>query len=154
MHEFIVWDKKSKKFRPLNCIVYNTSGHYDLDKKDIDIKLVNCWGQPFKGYETEDSNPNILVKREKGQFTIHKAIGKTDINNKKIYADSSIVEFKYKSNHPLSILKEEKGVFIFYNPLLQYCIRTFEENELYTIQGLRDLKIIDTIQENKLGLIK
>lgn len=79
-------------------------------------------------------------------------IGLKDINGKSIYADSSIVEFDY-------YIKEQffKGIgYITYNKnLCCYCICTF--NKLLTTIAeteFLNFKIIDTIQENKLGLIK
>lgn len=79
-------------------------------------------------------------------------IGLNDISDNKIYADSSIVEFEY-------YIKEQffKGIgYITYiKNLCCYCICTF--NKLSTTIAeteFLNFKIIDTIQENKLGLIK
>lgn len=79
--------------------------------------------------------------------------GLKDIDNKKIYADCSIVEFRCKIWG--NSINTNKGYFQFNNTTLRYvivsmCGRTIS----YDIDYISDLKAIDTIQENKLGLIK
>jgi hypothetical protein len=84
--------------------------------------------------------------------SLHNYIGKKDINNNKIYADCSIVEFLR--------LGVWKGFFYFDKSLLSYRIKTFQkENGVASRffnfnQEIKHIKIIDTIQQNKLGLIK
>lgn len=81
-------------------------------------------------------------------------IGLKDINGKSIYADSSIVEFfDHKQDY-------FKGYFTFNITKLAYEIIIFGLNEdfidviTYCKDDITNLEIIDTIQENKLGLIK
>ena len=80
--------------------------------------------------------------------------GLLDINGEKIHALSSIVEFEY----PLSNGKYEKtkGYFYLNKKTLRYNINVFIGNKTiwYYKESMRNFKIIDTIQENKKGLIK
>jgi len=161
MNEFIVWDKKSKKFRVVSSIVYDTGSVWDIDKEKIDIKLVNLWGQPFN--DDGEQNPDILVQREPKDFTIHRYIGKTDIENNKIYADSSIVEFEcweedFEDGTEINT-NENIICFLTYDKdSLIYNLVDIESNQKisyeYCSSDFRNPKIIDTIQENKHGLIK
>lgn len=81
-------------------------------------------------------------------------IGLKDINGKKIYADCSIVEF-YSGNS----LDDEQlltGYFSFNNENLRYEIKDINTKESFYFWNGYDesvLTVIDTIQENKLGLI-
>ena len=80
-------------------------------------------------------------------------IGLKDINNNKIYADCSIVEFQWGNG--FGNVQTDWGVFKYDLDYLQYLI--YEENEdinKSSIKEVSNIKIIDTIQENKLGLIK
>lgn len=74
----------------------------------------------------------------------------TDINNNKIYADCSIVEFD-------DGLKT-KGYFTYIPEELRYILRILNSDILEELRADRwdiyRIKIIDTIQQNKLGLIK
>lgn len=90
----------------------------------------------------------------------HRDIGLKDINGKNIYADSSIVEFE------LNINKEEVkiiGYFSYIKEELRYeFYQHFKQREKFIKTYLSpidsrltgEFKIIDTIRENKLGLIK
>ena len=83
-------------------------------------------------------------------------LGLKDINDKKIYADSSIVKFKW--------VEEYIGYFTYNTDSVRYEIiilkrpteikgamfNTFD----YDQYAMKDFKVIDTIQENKLGLLK
>lgn len=144
MNEFIVWDKENSEFidenKPWwvlgfypNGDVYNQEEH--------------------KRYSKDE------------RYVLLKDIGITDIDNKKIYADSSIVEFTIRED---GIKLPVIGYFKFDPIFLRYYIRIIEdkgvENRYYLglqvvpwdkyCDYIRDIKIIDTIQENKLGLIK
>lgn len=83
-------------------------------------------------------------------------IGLKDINGKSIYADSSIVEFDYK--YLSGLVEKCIGCFIYDKKQLLYTIKlvgTPSENCIdYLKSSMSNFKIIDTIQENKLGLIK
>lgn len=90
-------------------------------------------------------------------FGIFQYIGKTDTEGNKIYADCSIVELDYY--YGMSGHVKEKGYFTYNNETLGYSIQLLNKSEkLTSFTGLAhkidNLKIIGTIQENKLGLIK
>lgn len=82
-------------------------------------------------------------------------IGLNDIDGKKIYADSSIVEFEYgsKNNRHKKI-----GVYVYDKNIAGYYICDINNKNIAIAHHLSypitNIKIIDTIQENKLGLIK
>ena len=86
-------------------------------------------------------------------YTVHQYIGLKDIDDKKIYADSSIVEMDY-----LYLNCKIKGYFFFSEITLGYHIRTLDGFDgrtfKYDFEAMSNIKIIDTIQENKLNLIK
>jgi hypothetical protein len=125
MNEFIVWDKKSKIFH----YAYIARGilHHD--------RLV-------------DFTNNLEV---------FNYIGKTDIEGNKIYADSSIVEFSIFKDNDLEIFPDKetmKGYFTFNSNSLSYSIRTLDDSHenfdfISVHNRIVDLKIIDTLQENK-----
>lgn len=79
-------------------------------------------------------------------------IGKKDIEGTKIYADCSIFEFREGRNETY------KGYFYYDTTMLRFRIKTLDRYSSkiidYTWTQIFDIKIIDTIQENKLGLIK
>jgi len=128
MNEFIVWDKILKKF-------IGKSG------KTTDMCTMR--------------NDGLLSLDNDAEMFFY--IGLKDINNNKIYADCSIVEFeKYARTY--------KGVFEFDKCSLSYRLRVIKttdtsiiENE-FTFDYIEinecNFKIIDTIQQKKLGLIK
>lgn len=86
--------------------------------------------------------------------------GLKDINDKPIYADSSIVELKVIINgyRKQSYTRTLKGSFEFNEEDLRYEINIYGESDYvciwYDPVNMSNLKIIDTIQENKLGLVK
>lgn len=90
--------------------------------------------------------------------SIHQDIGLKDINNKSIYADSSIVEFEYLDKKLES--HYVVGHFYFNKTELKYWIKILKCETLkygnigFVNARLKSIKIIDTIQENKLGLVK
>ena len=131
MNEFIVWDNIFKVFlNPDNTFIDSYGNMYRIEDGDI-----------------EELNNS--------EHSLYKNIGSKDINGKSIYADSSIVEFDYKRAIKCDI---EKRVcyFVYCNHGLKYWLKfagdvgTFE----FDPQQCKNFKIIDTIQENKLGLIK
>lgn len=146
MNGFIVWDKIAKHFADDIC---------------LDAELL----QDGISYSLE-------VKEE--LFELFYPVGLKDINGKNIYADSSIVEFQLKDDVIFAdftgakptIWNEIKmiGYFVFNNEDLRYEIDIvdLEKNKTksnfvclyYNIATMSQFKIIDTIQENKLGLIK
>lgn len=75
-------------------------------------------------------------------------IGIEDINNNPIYADCSIVEFEYLGD-------KYKGYFRYNNNFARYDLVLLSQKDTCVIDdNFQNFKIIDTIQENKLGLIK
>ena len=97
-----------------------------------------------------------LIEKEKCN------IGLKDIDGKLIYADSSIIEFsiKYWTEDKTDYdTVKEIGFFTFCQSTLQYIIKDINDSDFVGIYRLNrndisNIKIIDTIQENKLGLIK
>lgn len=142
MNGFIVWDKVAR------CFAQNICLEADLLQDGISYSLE--------------------VKED--LYELFFAIGLTDVDGKKIYAESSIVEFDFKGNMI-------RGVFRYHKRSLSYKIQILENTEFIlnmmllgfiSLQGdeiedallqynsdfAKHLKIIDTIQENKQGLIK
>ena len=126
MNEFIVWDNKENKINDFYPIAVKSNG-------DI------LWCTPTYGkWETAP----------KGRFTILPYIGKTDIEDNKIYADYSIVEFRIKFKGVF------KGHFWWNKITLRYMIEIYREDGFKTLvefnfQEMDQFKIIGTIQENK-----
>lgn len=122
MHEYIEWDNREKKFKTPMCGCGITINDF------------------FDFYENSET------------FSIHKYIGKVDVNKKLIYENSSIVKislFHKKSKN------EIKGFFVYDNSALCYVIWDLEKEDFidYDIKNMLYFEIIDTIQENKLNLI-
>lgn len=125
MNEFIVWDKAFKIFR--NKLPFNYC--IDLDGK---IKIFE----------------NKTIVRNAEDMYLFNYIGIKDINNEKIYADCSIVEFKY-------INKKLQGYFKFDKFKLKYFIILLNNKTLeYDPYNILNIKVIGTLQENKPELIK
>ena len=125
MKEFIVWHTLKKEFvQPYRHIVFDDNG---IAESDL------C--------------------------TIHNYIGLKDIDNNKIYDDSSIVEFELIINPVCrTVVLNRKGVFKYDKDLCAYIIECIDEDRILifstSFKHIKNIKIIDTIQENKLGLIK
>lgn len=137
MNEFIVWVKEEKRIDVLISIDY------------------------------EHGEITCMENQSERTYNFHEVsflpyIGKTDINNKKIYADCSIVEFSVCSLEPFSKKKQTKriGKVRYCNSTCAYEIVVINMSriEYYDFSGMAfeisDIKVIDTIQENKLRLIK
>lgn len=126
MNNFIVWDKRYKVFRKLLKIDFQLGLYFCID---------------------------TVVPFEKGELI--KNIDLKDINGKNIYADSSIVEFEFYN----SSNKWEKiiGYFKYIPECFCYVVialcNSYSSIPISTLAN-RNIKIIDTIQENKSGLIK
>ena len=129
MKEFIVWysngtDKFNKEFTLDDLI---SQLHYD----EI------CDSPLLKDYKV---------------IEICQSVGLEDISNNKIYADCSIVEFQWVNG--FGNIQTDWGVFKYDLDYMQYLI--YEENEdinKSSIKEVFNIKIIDTIQKNKLGLM-
>ena len=88
-----------------------------------------------------------------------KDIGLKDINGKSIYADSSIVEIEIDedfSNEHFTSIEAHKFIGIVRFDYLGARIEDLDDGTTIWFSEIEDneIKIIDTIQENKLGLIK
>ena len=117
MNEFIVWDEYNKKF---------------IDKS----KCVFSDGTIFR-------NARDFEDMVSDDLSIFNYIGKKDINNNKIYADCSIVEFGYTSGKSI-------GYFTFNKDRLSYDLidRGTKLNYSYNYNQIHSLKVIGTLQEN------
>ena len=128
MNEFIVWDNDKERFP--------TSDNFLIDSKGVICNLNN-----------EQLNEDTYIPL----YYIHK----TDINDKKIYADSSIVEITFNedfSNHCFSA--EEGQLFV---GLVRYnCYGTFIQKQkgsksfvwLSELGNDDTIEVIGNIQEN------
>lgn len=139
MNEFIVWDEDSKEFIDENYPFY------------LAPTGLLCIRQN-NGQMIYDNNMEYFY-----------SIGKKDISDKKIYADSSIFEFDV-INCGLSL--KTIGYFKYdnYSQCMQiHILKDIGDdgrilglkiiNYIIYIDEIVNIKIIDTIQENKLGLI-
>lgn len=135
MNKFVVWDKKNKRFLDGDEFAIDDNGKvYNWDS--------DSYLKPFK------QNMELL-----------NYIGKNDISNNKIYADCSIVEFELIINPVCrTVVLNRKGVFKYDKDLCAYIIECIDEDRILifstSFKHIKNIKIIDTIQENKLGLIK
>lgn len=131
MNGFVVWDNKEEKFiADLECSKYN---------------------------ETFLNESSVFVSR----FSFFQNIGKKDINGKDIVADSSIVEFNLSTRQGELTFR---GHYSFCESSLGYIIKPFDDSFLKKFgvlafgnvwfNEINNIRIIDTIQENKLGLVK
>ena len=145
MDEFIIWDDGIHTFEEAMADKAPSGGFVPYDY------TIKCDG--------------YLKGALNGEYPSFKDIGLKDINGKSIYANSSIVEFTIRED---GIKLPVNGYFKFDPIFLRYYIRIIEDkgvgNRYYLglqvvpwdkyCDYIRDIKIIDTIQENKLGLIK
>ena len=136
MNEFIVYSESLEEF----------SRHVDLNKD-------NCIR--FKNEYWNDMN--LLCNKHN---TIHNYIGIKDINNNKIYADSSIVEFEISIiESPTPQSTKHTGIIVYSSKELGYIFIEITDSGEIKNRGrfpimyiVNKCEIIDTIQENKLGL--
>lgn len=135
MNEFIVWDKLSTRFGFGKVIQVKLNGNLYVEFKDEN-------GKEFYKYRTPKD------------IEILNYIGLNDISDTKVYAKSSIIQFR--DNEDLGY-----GYFIYDNKQLRYEIKTLSKIDIYNGITLPyvpcimvNIKVVDTIQENKLGLIK
>lgn len=112
-------------------------------------KTLNCFHFDER-VKFEDGVLNPIGK----DYTIHQYIGLKDINNKKIYANSSICRVNYFGNH--LDLMNVYCYFYFNTEDLRYTVRFINERQIvdYESSSFDSIEIVDTIQENKLRLIK
>ena len=115
----------------------------NLDKKFQEPKC-GCGLTINELFNTFDNTEN---------FSIFKYIGKVDIDNNFIFERSSIVEIGFSWQNSEDRIK---GYFVYDNSCLKYVIWDINKNDFidFDITKMQYFKIIDTVQENKLGLIK
>lgn len=153
MSKFIVWTGKS---------FYKDCSYSYLTLK-----------QDGKIYEEENDDYGGSSSKETSYKPLF-AIGKQDINGQEIYADCSIFEFElidkclfddFTGKKPTILNKiNMKGYFVFNNEELRYEIEILDRDKsktksqficlYFNFETMNNFKIIDTIQENKLGLVK
>jgi len=101
-------------------------------------------------------NFKCFQKMKSENLTIFKFSGIKDKNNKKIFVNSSIIKFNYILDMKNITLI---GNIIFNQKKAKYEIKLLDLNTPYyyidfNIEKTYNVKIIDNIQEDKLGLIK
>lgn len=138
MNEFIVWDKEKHIFVPQGEIIFSFYGDNKI------VVTPNCIE-----YIGDTCHDNYNENR----FNIFNHIGLKDINNKKIYANSSICRVNYFSS---SDWISDYCYFSFDDENLRYTVHLINEREIVDYEGSHFdcIEIVDTIQENKLRLIK
>ena len=138
MNEFIVWDKEKHIFVPQGEIIFSFYGDNKI------VVTPNC---------IESMGDTCHDNYNENRFNIFNHIGLKDINNKKIYADSSICRVNYFSS---SDWISDYCYFSFDDENLRYTVHLINEREIvdYESSCFDCIEIVDTIQENKLGLIK
>lgn len=147
MNEFIIWDGKYKLFLDENFI--DTLQDNGIDYEDDNL----YYGDEYYPLCIMDFIMGYDYEPHKDRLSKLFYIGLNDINNNKIYTDSSIVEFQWVNG--FGNIQTDWGVFKYDLDYLQYLI--YEENEdinKSSIKEVFNIKIIDTVQQNKLGLIK
>jgi len=126
MNEFIVWDEKNNVFLDTHKFALSMYGH---------IMLLN-------------QGKIIDVVVDKRRHLICRYIEKTDIEDKEIYADSSIVEF----SHTAWEAKRLIGSFEYNPDELRYEINIYNDDKAiclnYNYETMSKFKIIGTLQEN------
>ena len=138
MNDFIVW--------------YSDENNQNMFSEEFTLE------QLISRNHLDEISDSPLLKNFKVD-SINNGIGLKDRNGKNIYADCSIVELDYSVG--LWQYKKAIGVFFWDNERLKYRLNIIEKNNAYgkviwnfEPRENKNFKIIDTIQENKLGLIK
>lgn len=130
MNDDTIYEDIDKKLNEGCCSCFN-EGQNHCDCGMADIEILETFRRPF--------------------------VGLHDVEGKQIYADSSVVEFEFVGY--LSKRHILRGYFIFDNEQLRYKIKIINKEWskdflIYDYKFCSNFKIIDTIQENKLGLVK
>jgi len=120
MREFIVWDEEYEEF----------------------IDETECIFKDGTLYRNHDDYMHLVSD----DLTMLWGIGKTDIEGKKVFSSSSIIEFIADTDDKYFVSwNKEKLNYSLYSLLDKTCLIDFFECE--------NFKIVDTIQENKLCLL-
>ena len=142
----------------------------NLLTKELRVSEFILWDRIFKRFTSEFPNNycldldgkvkefgNSYIKKEKDTaFDVLSYIGKTDVNGDRIYADCSIVETTILDESGAIILF---GFFMYNKKELRYELN-IELNGKEPVclhfdsERMVNVKVVDTIQENKLGIIK
>lgn len=144
MEDFIIWDSKYKLFLDENFL--DTLEENGIEYEDDKL----YYGDEYYPICVMDFIIGVNGDIYKDRISKLFYVGLKDINNNKIYANCSILRVNYF--HSLSDI----GYFSFDEETLRYCFTLINEKEIveYELSYFDSLEIIDTIQENKLGLIK
>lgn len=148
MEDFIIWDSKYKLFLDENFLD-------TLQENGIEYEYDNLYyGDEYYPICVMDFIIGVDGDIYKDRISKLFYVGLKDINNNKIYADCSILRVNYF--HSLGDWISGIGYFSFDEETLRYCFTLINEKEIvaYDPSYFDSLEIIDTIQENKLGLIK
>jgi len=139
-NNFIVWDEDEREFYIVDTIIGTTNGYRVAKVKPLPENCdAECYSE-FTIFDWDYSDKDKILK----------PIGIKDINNKTIYADSSIVECDYYED-----FKDKatiRGYFKYDDKDLAYYFIFLNSNrgsELFINLDLQNIKIIDTIQDNK-----
>ena len=89
---------------------------------------------------------NGTTLTETSRFTVHQLLPKTDINDKKIYADCSIVEFIYRNETVRAIIRWDCIQLMYDVELIKSGCR-MSYKDIY--QEMFGLKVIGTLQKDK-----
>ena len=152
MNEFIIWDKK------LKCFVKEQEDYNKLEAKWNEVNNSNWdFNNPYTGDELYPvCEMDFIYSGVSENFDYFNYISKTDIEGNKIYADSSILRIPH-------FVDEDKKQHYVYRKITwsekysAWIAKTLDdENEwMYFVleKNAEEIRIIDTLQENKLGLI-
>lgn len=147
MEEFIVWDNKYKLF--LDDNFKDTIQDNGIDYEEDEL----YYGDEYYPLCPMDFIMGDDGDRYKDRISKLFYVGLDDINNNKIYADCSICKVNYFSS---SDWISDYCYFSFDTENLRYTVCLINEKEIVDFEAsyFDCFEIIDTIQENKLGLIK
>lgn len=155
MNEFIVWDKDNFFG---NAPMQNFYAIAQLKEEAYSIEISEDFKIKFNYLDSCTYGGDTLKSKV---FNTFNYIGKDDIEGNKIYADCSIVEFEDFAERPHC----GYGVIRFWSLVEPYIETRWIDvdgnptNDIFPLKidvsiNVNSFKIIDTIQENKLGLIK